>query len=248
MGCKETCEVRLVGVNDAFVRKDANTRTNFQSRKDGTFQPMKSDPDEQILAKFDNQASLAARTLIDFSRQFRDGVPVTPRLSPEVVEICKRIIVSQARRTRESQDRTGLSADNSELYLELYCKRAEEIGQPLHTKQELLEASRVTGAFDVLSQNTRANFASGDHPILASKEKGFLAPLGLLIAVIHPTTAEFVIGSHGITIMDTIQGRSSWLPIAPDVAISLAGNSGHLWHTCLPAGIRREAQSRGTLG
>ena len=47
---------------------------------------------------------------------------------------------------------------------------------------------------------------------------------GLLIAVIDPTAEDFVIGSHGITNVDSIEGSASWLPIAPDVAISLAGN------------------------
>ena len=234
IGTKETQRVRQVGVRDAFVRKDANTRTYFQSPRDATVQQIKSDPDERILAKFDDLASPAAGALIDFSRRFRDGVPVIPLLSSEQAEICKRIIPVQARRTRESQDRVGLGTDNSELYLEMYRNRAEEVSQRTPSNQELLDAARATGVFDVHSQNTRAKFASGDHPILVSKERNFLAPLGLLVAVIHPTTAEFVIGSHGVTIVDTIQAQSSWLPIAPDVAISLAGNSGQIYINVYP--------------
>ena len=81
----------------------------------------------------------------------------------------------------------------------------------------------------MLSQNTRAGFASGDHLILVRKENEVLASFGLLIAVIHPTAEDFVIGSHGITIVDSIEGSASWLPIAPDVAISLAGNYGNTY-------------------
>ena len=219
VGAKETHEVRRVGVRDAFVRKDANTTTCFESRRDGIVRRIKSDQNEGILEKFDDVASLAARLLIAFSRRFRDGVPVTPLLSAEQAEICKQMIPVQARRTRESQDRAGLGSDESELYLELYRNRHDQVGEPVSTNQELFEAARATKVFDVLSQNTRARFASGDHPILIRKENDFLAPLGLLVAVIHPATGEFVIGSHGITIVDTIEGRSSWLPIAPDVAI-----------------------------
>ena len=234
IGTKETHEIRQVGVKDAFVRKNANTRTYFQSQRDGTVQPIESDADERILAKFDGLASLATRALIDFSRRFRDGVPVAPLLSLEQAEICKRVIIVQARRTRESQDRAGLGADKSKLYLELHRNRAEQVGQRVPTNQELLEEARSTGVFDVYSQNTRAKFASGDHPILVSDEKTFLAPLGLLVAVIHPNTAEFVIGSHGMTIVDTIQSQTSWLPLAPDVAISLAGNSGQIYIDVYP--------------
>ena len=170
MGFKDTREVRLIGVKDAFVRRNANTKTSYQSRQDGTFQQVKSDPDERILGKFDGQASSAARQLIDFAKQWRDAGQVAPRLSPETVEVCKRLIVAQARRTKESQDRVGLSEDKNELYLDLYFKRAEEVGQRLLPREVLLEDPGVTAVFDVISQNIRANMASGNHPILADKE------------------------------------------------------------------------------
>ena len=149
-----------------------------------------------------------------------------PRLSLEAVEVGKRLIVAQARRTRESQDRVGLSEDKYELYLNLYLKRAEEFGQRLRSREDLVADSGVTALFDVISQNIRAKMASGNHPILADKEDEFLAPLGLLVAVPEPTTAEFVIGSHGITIVETTQGGNTWLPLAPDVAISFSDRPG----------------------
>ena len=225
MGFKDTHEVRLVGVRDAFVRRNSNTRTSYQSRRDGTFQQVKSDLDERILEKFDGQASSAARELITFARQWRDMRPVAPRLSPETVEACKRLIVVQARRTRESQDRVGLGDDKTELYLDLYLSRAEEVGQRLPPREVLLEDPSVTAVFDVISQNTRAGMSSGNHPILVENEEEFLAPLGLHVAVIDPTTTEFVIGSHGITIT---QERNTWLPLAPDVAISFSDRPGFI--------------------
>lgn len=225
LGFKNTGEVSLVSVKDAFVRRDANTRTNYRSRGDGTFQQVKSDQDETLLARFDQETSLAARELIGFARQWRDIGPVAPRLTSGAVEVCKRLIVAQARRTRESQDRVGLGEDNTALYLDLYFKRAEEVGQRLPSREVLLEDPRVTAVFDAISQNTRAGMASGNHPILADKEEEFLAPLGLHVAIIHPTTAEFVIGSHGITIM---QERNTWLPLAPDVTISFSDKPGSI--------------------
>ncbi len=219
MGFKDTREVKLVNVRDAFVRKNANTRTSYQSRQDGTSQQVKSDLDERILQKFDSQASSAARELIDSARQWRDAGPTDPGLSQEAVEVCKRVIVAQARRTRESQDRVGLSEDKNELYMDLYFKRAEEVGQWLPPREFLLKDPRAMAVFEVISQNTRAGMASGNHPILADKEKEFLAPRGLHVALISPTTTEFVIGSHGITVT---QERGSWLPLAPDVAISFS--------------------------
>ena len=224
VGTKSNREIKLIGVRNTFVRNKANTTISFESRGDGTFQRIRSDQHEVTLREFDNVASVTARALVNSSRRFRDGDRRTPFLSPEQVELCKRMITVQARRPRESQDRAGLGADGSKLYLELYQRRAEELGQGPFTDEELLEVGRASGVFDVLSQNTRAGFASGDHPILVRKENEFLALFGLLIAVIDPTAEDFVIGSHGITNVDSIEGSASWLPIAPDVAISLAGN------------------------
>ena len=228
MGFKDTREVKPVNFDDAFVRKNANTNISYQSQGDGSFEQVKSDRDEKRLADFDGRAHKAARKLIDFSRQWRDTDSVAPRLSPAEMEVCKQIIVAQARRTRESQDRAGLGDDKSELYLDLYFELAEAVGQHLPSREDLLGDSRVTSIFDALSQNQRANFASGNHPILANKEKDFLTPLGLHVAVIDTTTAEFVIGSHGITIVETPQGRTAWLPLAPDVAIALSDKPEHL--------------------
>ena len=228
MGFKDTRDVSSVRVNDAFVRKNGNTRTDYRSQGNGTFEQVKSDPDEKILSNFDGQASHAARELIDYSRQYRDAGPFAPHFAPETVRICMRLIVAQARRTRESQDRVGLGDDRSKLYLDLYYQRAEELGQQLHSKEDLLKASEVIGVFDVLSQNQRATMASGNHPILAEKEAAFLAPLGLHVAVVDPTTAEFVVGSHGTTFVGTTGGKNTWLPLAPDVAISFSDRPGEI--------------------
>ena len=226
MGFKDTGEVKPVVRKDAFRRNDANTRIDYQIQEDGTFRPAKSDPDEKLLARFDSLAAPSVRQLLDFSRRWRDAVPITVQLSRSDLEICKQTILVQARRTLESQDRMGINQDKSELYLDLYFKLAEEHGQQLPPKQDLLNDPKVASLFADLSQNYRANFASVNHSILAKKETEFLAPLGLSVAVIGATASEFIIGSHGVTIVETTQGETAWLPIAPDVAISLSDKPG----------------------
>ncbi|MCY4579092.1 MAG: hypothetical protein OXD31_08585 [Chloroflexi bacterium] len=223
MGFKNTRDVKLLNVKAAFKRNDANTRIDYQRREDGTFQQVKSDPDEKSLVNFDGQTATAVSDLLASARQWRDTSMVPRVPAPETVEMCKRLIVAQARRPRESQDRSGLFGDKHDLYLDVLFKIAEEDGQQLPSRDVLLEDPRVIAKLDDITQNRRATFASGDHPILASKEQEFLAPLGLNIAVLDSTTAEFVIGSHGITIT---QGQNSWLPLAPDVAISFSNKPG----------------------
>ena len=221
LGTISTREIKLSNVRGTFVRNRANTTTSFQSRGDGTFQRIRSDRHEATLAEFDSAASDIARTLIKWARRFRDRDGRNPIFSEEQLELCKRLITVQSRRTRESQDRAGFGSDKSQLYLDRYQERARQIGEGPFTDQELLEAESVLGLFDVFSQNTRAGFASGEHPILVHKEREFLADLGLVIAVVDPTAGDFVIGSHGTTKIDEREGRTTWLPIAPDVAISL---------------------------
>ena len=124
------------------------------------------------------------------------------------------------------QDRAGLGEDKSELYLDLYFKLAEQQGQQLPSREDLLSDPQVVKLFNILSQNQRATFASANHPILADKETEYLTPRGLRVAVIKDTASEFVIGSHGVTIMETTFGPDTWLPIAPDVSISLSDMPG----------------------
>ena len=221
MGFKDTREVKAVVIKDAFRRNDANTRIDYQSLGVGKPRRIKSDLDEKILGKFDDKAGRAARRLIEFSRNWRDSGSDVLSLSQDTMETCKSIIVAQARRTRESQDRTILGEDNSELYMDLSLRSAEPLEQPLPSRQELRHDPEVSRLFGDLSQNQRATFASANHPILAEKEAEFLAPLGLSVAVIGDTVSEFIIGSHGITIVETTEGNAAWLPLAPDVAISL---------------------------
>ena len=167
MGFKSTLVVKLLNVKVAFARNDANTRIDYQSREDGTFQQVKSDPDETILAKFDGQAATAVSDLLAFARQWRDTSLVPREPPPETVEMCKRLIVAQSRRPRESQDRSGLFGDNYDLYLDLLFKKAEEDGQQLPSRDVLLKDPCVIAKLDDITQNRRANFASGNHPILA---------------------------------------------------------------------------------
>ena len=228
MGFKDTREVKAVVIKDAFRRNDANTRIEYQSIGCGKPRRMESDLDEKILGKFDDKANSAARRLIEFSRDWRDSGSDALLPPQDDVEICKSIIVAQARRTRESQDRSFLGKDNSELYLSVSLRLAELQKQPLPSRQELRRDPGVSSLFGDLSQNQRATFASANHPILADKETEFLAPLGLSVAVVGNTDADFIIGSHGVTIVETTEGATTWLPIAPDVAISLSDKSGAL--------------------
>ena len=142
MGFKGTRDVKAVVVKDAFRRNDANSRIDYQSRGCGKPRRKKADLDEKILGYFDDKAAPVARRLIEFSREWRDSGSDALLLSQDDMEICKSIIVTQARRTRESQDRTFLGKDNSELFLNVSLRLAEQLKQPLPSRQELRPSSK----------------------------------------------------------------------------------------------------------
>ncbi|MDE2968451.1 MAG: DUF4238 domain-containing protein [Chloroflexota bacterium] len=228
MGFVGSGEVKAVRIGDAFVRKDANTRTDFEEQADGSMKPVRSDRDENLLAQFDGAASSAARKLITLARQHRDGVQIDSGPAQDTLETCKRLIVAQARRTRESQDRVGFGEDQSEIVYEVAAKRAVALGETISSRAEMVGDPRFADFVSTIEQNHRATFAGGSDPLDIQKEIGFLDPLGLHVAVIDSSTMEFVIGSHGTTIVPSGQGANTWLPLAPDVAISFSDKPRHI--------------------
>ena len=246
LGVKASREIKPVGIRVAFRRKNANTRTDYLPGSEGRVVPKKSDLDEKLLAKFDSVAAPAARGLIEFARErLRHGSDAPPP-SPRDVQICKELILAQFRRTRESQDEIGVGDDKSDLYLDLFYQRADECGEELPPRKELVADPQVLGLLADLSQNHRATFASANHSILANKERDFLASLGLCIFVTDTALSEFVIGSHGVSNLETPGGSDTWLPLAPDVAIAFSNTPGFISIAeCTAAGV--EAHNHAAL-
>ena len=221
VGSKDTRKVWYSARKELFFRNDRNTSTDYIADGDGEFKRVRSDRDEKILANFDSETSGTANQLLQWARQIRETRISRGHLPPDVVDYCKALVVAQARRTRESQDRIGLTRGHEDQLWDLYYERAEELGFELGSREDLAALPRVQVLFSDLEQNLRANFASGDHPTLKAKEDLFLLETGLQVAVITSSGPRFVIGNQGITILKEPAGEVSWLPLAPDVAICL---------------------------
>ena len=99
-------------------------------------------------------------------------------------------------------------------------------------RELLLENDEFRSYVREVRQKTLARFASGDHSILQEKEDTFLRDLGLQIALAPPESPGFVIGSHGVTIVGAPSRGHTWLPLAPDVAISFWPSRGLLAAIC----------------
>ena len=221
IGFRDTRKVESITPGNVFFRNNGNTRIDYIDDGDGEIKRVRSDRDEKILAVFDDRMSGMTKKLLRWARQLPRSDNLSGALSQDVVDDCKALIVGQARRTHESQNRNGLTQGLEDLAWDLYRKRAEELGFALGTREDLARDPRIQEVFLALEQNNRANFASGDHSILKEKETQFLRGTGLQVAVIASSSPRFVIGNQGITILKERTGEVSWLPLAPDVAISL---------------------------
>lgn len=209
-------------VDEVFYRKNANTRTDYIPDGKGEFRPVKSDQDEQILADFDGRTSMAAKRLLQWARQYRktgEAPPHPPQ--DDVVNLCKTLIVTQARRTHESQDRISLTEGYEDIWWDSVYKRAEDVGFELVPREELTREPRMQALVSNMIQNERANFASGDHPILKDKENTYLSAAGLGVGVIVGSDPGLMIGSQGITNLRESGREIAYLPLAPDVVICL---------------------------
>ena len=219
-------KVKHLSPSNAFVRSDGYTRTDYSDSGDGEYKAIRSDPDEQKLADLDARTSKAARELRTWARRLRRSGDSTARLADEVVDTNKQLLVVQASRTRASQDRVGLLTSHADTFFDVMYQLAAEQHHPLPERQQLQSDPDIQSIISVLQQNMRANFAAVNHPILEEKALEFIRARGLQVATIASGGAEFVIGSHGLTIIERPTGQHAWLPLAPDVAISLSPEPG----------------------
>ena len=222
VGFTASGEVKHLTPRTAFVKFDGYTRTDHIESGDGEYTPTRSDPDEQMLAGLDARTSKAARELLGWARRFRRSGDATPHLTSEVVETNKLLLVVQASRTRASQDRIGLLTSHADTFFDVMYQLAAEQHHPLPEREQLESDPDLQSIISVLQQNMRANFAAINHPILQEKAHEFIRARGLQIAITASGGAEFVIGGHGLTIIERPTGQHAWLPLAPDVAISLS--------------------------
>ena len=173
---------------------------------------------EAALSKIEGNADGAISSIIE---QARNGQP--PRLTKDQIIHVKRFIFALARRTPESQERMGLLKGVDDAFIEAATETLKKGGYPIPNK-ELFGQSEFLDIRETYKSNLVGNFASGTHPILEQDTQRFSNDTGLLFSVITTPRRGFVLGSHGITVVEGYGNSSSWLPIAHDVAIQITSN------------------------
>ena len=211
---------------NAFVERHLYTRWDFTNAKTGAGHQAfldsieKSYEHEEQLSKLEAQADRAVRHIIGRARK---GKP--PQLSVKDSNSFKRFLIAMARRTPESQTRVTAAKDPFDVFYEASNQVAQMNDYPLPPKEALRLDPEVHELKDMVISNTNARFAAGDHPVLEADTRRFVRETGLCFAAIHMPGHSFIIGSHGLAIIDDhVEGnipRGSWLPIAHDVAVGV---------------------------
>ena len=149
----------------------------------------------------------------------RCGCP--PRLSPELNGHFKRFVIAQARRTPESQERIFVDGDPDEAFHVAVTELFRKAGFAV-PGEDFFELGPVLELKQKIKSNRVGDFAAGEHPLIEQETKRFCRETGWGVAVICMPRRSFVLGSHGLTIVERRAPMfSSWLPIAHDVAIKI---------------------------
>ena len=210
----------------AFVIRNLYTRSNFTNAQTGAnaeafFDSVdKTYEYEERLSVIESEATFAIRQIIKEARKGR-----FPRLSLENRNALKSFIFTMARRTPESQARYLESRGIEDAFYDAAKRIADKDGYPLPDKHLLYEDPNVQKMRDMVVRNVNAKFAVGDRPNVKRETQKFIDETGICVAIIRIPDRGFIIGSHGITIIDGRYskklGARSWLPIAPDVAVGV---------------------------
>lgn len=210
-----------------FVQRDLYTRYPYSG----------GSPDaeyETRLSQIESEVSPILDRIINEVRDRRQ-----PDLSPGELLTVQQFLFSLARRTPESQKRISRNQDAEEVFFQAATALPgymEYVGRL--DKDSLFAIEGVPALAKKVLHNVNADFAADNRADLIDELRRFCAETKLLFGLIDRSGQEFVIGSHGVTIVTTAAPArnhsltvETCLPIAPDViveVVSIAQQNGLL--------------------
>lgn len=125
-----------------------------------------------------------------------------------------------ARRTPESQQRVIATQSFGDTYYKVAKQVADSRGYQLPDKNELYEDLQVVRHASQVGRNVFARFAAGDDQRTRRQLHKFCNEIGLGFVAIRLPNRSFVVGSHGIGILEFGEGEHhGYLPLAHDVCV-----------------------------
>ena len=175
---------------------------------------------EDHLANIESEAEPVITAIIEQARCQNSLV-----LEPRQRDVLKRFVFALAHRTPEAQNRAAIFSGYTDAFYEVVKKDARLNNYPLPDKESFYEDPRFRHISDMALSNTRARFAAGDNNRLENDDLRFARETGVAVAVIRDQCVEFVLGSHGLTLLEhslpPYLPAISWLPVAPDIAVGI---------------------------
>ena len=211
---------------NVFVEGHLYTRSVFRESSKETHHEdflksiKKSYEYEERLSEIESKAAPAVKQIVE---QVRLGK--CPQLPIELRDAWKRFLIAIARRTPESQDRVASLTGHDDAFYEASKRIADSEAYPLPDRKTLYRDDRVVGLKNMVMTNVNAKFAAGDDPHVENETLKFARDTGLSFVIIRIPKKSFVIGSHGLTMVDRkLAGNFtaiSWLPITHDIAVGI---------------------------
>ena len=171
---------------------------------------------EKALGVIETRAAPILESIIEQVRRKK-----TPQFSYEQETVLKHFMFAIARRTPESQKRLVSTKDFEDMYYEVAEEHATKQGYPLPDKETLYKDLQTVREIKHAKHNVDARYAAGNHPRMQETEKKFCDETGLAFFCIGTPKRSFVIGSHGISILQFAQGEEhGCLPISHDICVT----------------------------
>ncbi len=177
-----------------------------------------SDEYEKALSQIESDAAPVIQRII---KQVRSNK--FPQLILKDRDHWNQFMLAMARRTPESRARI-MPEKFEDIFYEATKKVAEKesfLGLP--DKKKFYSDPNISKLKNIIKSNNDGMFAAGDHPFGQDEVDRFCRETGLYVVVIGIPNRSFVIGSHGLAIVQSSYkndpAEGSWLPIAHDVAV-----------------------------
>ena len=196
------------------VLKKNHLYTKYQvSETSRKFEPS---PEYEIaLGEIEEKAAPVLTKIITELRKFS-----RIELSAEDRTIVNRFLFAMARRTPESQARLNTSTDYGSTFYGAAKGIADDQKYDLPAEEKLLELPGYEKLVNLSQHNFNAEFAAGTNYRMKEHEERFCRETFLSFVVIKVPKRSFMIGSHGITIVEFRRdSKQSFLPIAHDICI-----------------------------
>ena len=224
VGDKKRGNCYKTGPKNVFVKRNLYSHHDYNRGTD-------SYEYEQALSNIESNAKPALSSVIEQVRSQRN-----PRLDLELDRHLKEFVIAMARRTPESQERVFGESDRN--FEEVFDSVAKDLlksaGYGVPEQGWFDQDSGVLKLKQTMKVNQSAKFAAGEDHILQEDSERFSRKTGWGFALIEMPKRSFVIGSHGLTVMQ--EGAAlggNWLPIAHDVAIQVTAFPDRGFRLCL---------------